>query len=130
MKTDNTIRLPSPTNSTEQGPVVVYEKDNLKVKYDCNDNEKKWVEISFSEVLTYQFIQIACCQSEHIVDNNSIMVYDDTPFLLQARKIWEESVGWQDWQKKQGGASRFKLYRLYFDDEGCLDVIAAQCKVN
>jgi hypothetical protein len=130
MKAYNTVKLTSPTNSTEQGPSIIYEKDNLTVRYDCNDSAKKWAEVSFAEVLAYQFLQISCCQAEHIIDSKSITVFDDSIFLIQTLKVWEETVGWQDWQKEKGGALRFKHYRFYFDDEGCLDVIAARCKVN
>jgi len=42
---------------------------------------------------------------------------------------WQERVGHYEWEEKKGGSGRFQHFTLYFDDAGCIDVIAADVQV-
>lgn len=124
------IKLPFSTSAVEKGPIVVFENDILHIKYDSVNQYGlvNWVDITFQEVLFMQFSQIACCKEEQIINSDSICCYTDTKLLIDMLDEWEDSVGWQEWQQKQGGAGRFKHYRIFFDDVGCIDVISSQIR--
>lgn len=53
----------------------------------------------------------------------------DSKWLSEVLARWNESVGWIDWHKQQGGASRFRHFSLFFDDAGCINTIAASCEI-
>jgi hypothetical protein len=130
MESINKISLPFRTNALEDGPVITFRDDHLVMKYDNCEHDMVWIKIDFTEVLKYCYTQMCCCQAEQLVGSDSIVVCTNSMILNDAIKEWEISVGWQEWQKKKGGASRFKHYRIFFDDVGCFDVIASDYKVK
>jgi hypothetical protein len=127
-----TIELLSPTNRTVEGPRLRHDQDRLVVEYDCqgDDGAVEWRRIVFGEVLTLKYRQVSCCSEKSVIGASQVRSTNESSELAAALERWNESVGWQEWHQKRGGGSRFKHYTLFFDDAGCLDVIAASCDVE
>lgn len=127
----NGMQLLSPTNRTVEGPRLQLNRDRLVMEYDCqgDDGSIEWRKIVFGEVLAVEYQQESCCTEDSIIGADEIRSTAQSPLLAEVLKRWSESVGWQDWHQKQGGTSRFKHFTIFFDDVGCVNVIAATCNV-
>ena len=125
------IQLSRPTNRTLEGPRLRLDRNQLIVEYDCqaDDGSVEWSKIVFGEVLAAEYRQNVCCDADSIIDAREVRSTTEPSRLAEVLKVWNESVGWQEWQQKQGGASRFKHFTVFFDDAGCVDAIAASCDV-
>jgi hypothetical protein len=123
------IELSYPTNRTIEGPKLSQFRDSMVVEYDCqqDDGSVVWARIAFAEVLASEYRQISCCTEDSIVGFREIRVANQSSWLSGILHRWSESVGWQDWQKQQGGASRFKHFTIFFDDACCMSVVARSC---
>jgi hypothetical protein len=126
------IQLLSPTNRTVEGPWLQQEGDRLIVEYDyqADDGSIEWRKIVFGDILAVEYRQVSCCDDNSVIGAREIRSSAQSPRLAEVVKRWNESVGWQDWHQKQGGASRFKHYTIFFDEAGCVDVIAASCELT
>jgi hypothetical protein len=126
------IQLPHPTNRTMDGPLFRQERNRLVVEYDFqfDNGTVQWTTLTFLDVLAVEYRQSACCAAESVVSAREMHSVGDSRWLSEILAIWTESVGWQDWHKRQGGASRFKHFSLFFDDAGCVSVIAAFCEIG
>lgn len=131
MNSDN-IALSLPTNRTGKGPTLHKDRDGLVLAYDCesDDGTVKWAEVVFAEVLIFDFRDSSCGRADDVIDPHTIRCQHQSEYLAEAVALWQESVGWQEWQKKRGGAQRFKHYTVYFDDAGSVDVVASRCEVR
>lgn len=127
--TANAIQLPQPTNRTAKGPRYRSEGQRIVVEYDYEPDGGSlvWSEVAFDEVLTFSFKQVACCHAADIVSSTEVAQLNDSTLLRDTIARWQESVGWQEWQTKQGGMARFKHFKMFFDEAGCIDVVAAAC---
>src|SRR5215831_10375384 len=74
--------------------------------------------------------QMACCEAEHIIGYQTLQRFRESKWLASILKVWQEAVGWQQWQQQQGGEKRFQHFRVFFDDAGCVDVIARSCDIE
>ena len=130
MNPDSFIALSKPTNRTVQGPLLNKTQDQLVVEYDfeMDGGELEWSRIIFQEVLVFEFRDSACCRADDVV--NGIRRSDESTFLRDILRRWQETVGWQDWQQEKGGAERFKHFTMYFDDAASLNVIASSCRIE
>lgn len=126
------IPLPRPTSATVKGPTVQFEPPTLMVAYDYerDDGVIAWTRLVFNDVLAYAYRQIACCEAEHIIGSKAIQRFRASTWLAGLLTVWQEAVGWQQWQQQQGGAQRFQHFRVFFDDAGCVEVIARSCKIE
>ena len=125
-----TLRLRIPTNRTIEGPILKMTKDRLVVDYDFeqDDGLVQWGRLVFEDVLTFKYCDTTCSSPESVLPSTEIRVLDSSGYLDSARLRWSKSVGWQDWQKEMGGASRYRHFTLFFDDAGSLDVVAARLR--
>lgn len=107
------------------------ERDRLLLDYDCeqDDGAAEPARLIFEEVLAFEYRDSTSCQAEDVLPPTEIRILEQSRYLDSVRSLWEERVGWQDWQRQQGEATRFKHFTVYFDDVGCLHVIASHCKV-
>ena len=121
------FQLPLPTNRTITGPKFRKDGDQIVVEYDCqrDDGTVEWAQINFGEVLKFEYRQEACCRETDIVASHEVRVLEESQNLSQVLCRWQQSVGWQEWQQRQGSAERFKHFTVFFDDAGCIDVVAA-----
>jgi len=103
------IQLPHPTNRTTYGPLFRHERDQLVVEYDFqhDDGSVEWSSLIFLDVLAVEYRQFACCTEGSVIDARESLGTADSKWLSEVLTRWNESVGWIDWHKKQGGASRF-----------------------
>jgi|GEM_PF-2605026 len=122
------IDLKIPTDFTEKGPILSYSKDKLLIEYDYKNDDKtvSWSKIEFNDVLAVQVKNSACFEEEDVLSEKTMRCMSQSAWLSRIINLWKESVGWHDWQQKQGGAERYKHYTIYFPDAGCIDVIAAR----
>jgi len=131
-ETVDNIPLPRPTSATVKGPKLHFASPTLLVAYDYegDDGVIAWTRLVFNGVLAYEYHQMACCEAEHIIGYQHIQRFRASKWLARILKVWQEAVGWQQWQQQQGGEQRFQHFRVFFDDAGCVDVIARSCEIE
>jgi hypothetical protein len=124
------LRLSLPTSTTHEGPRFRGDSRQSVVEYDCqrDDGSTEWSAVVFEDVLQFEFRPAPCCAAEDVVGATEVRVQAKSSRLSTVLQRWQEAVGWQEWQQKQGGAARYKHFTMYFDDAGCIDVIAAACR--
>lgn len=129
---ESRIELPFPTNLTADGPIYRHSRSALTVEYDCvcEEDSPEWVQLVFDEVLALDYRQSICCRHSDILDARQMRVLSESPYRSDIVAQWQQAVGWQEWQQKQGGAARFKHFTLYFDDAGSINVVAASATVS
>jgi hypothetical protein len=125
------IQLPRATDRTMEGPRLRLDRSELIVEYDyeTDGGTVEWSRIIFGEVLAVNYRDGTCFTADSVVGFREVRALTSSTFLTEVLDRWNESVGWQEWQKKRGGSSRFRHFTICFDDDGCLDVIAASCDV-
>lgn len=106
--------------------------DQLIADYDHQDGDGKqvWSRLVFSDVLAVEYRQFAACRAEDITAPTEVQHIDESPWLSNVLDLWRESAGWQDWQRKLGGAKRFKQFTVFFDDAGSINVVATECRIT
>ena len=121
------IELPYPTSATIKGAIVVMAGDILELFYDYAglDAPPVWGRLRFREVLAYQWLSDVCCSAEHILRFDSMRASADSAWLTELLDRWDRLVEWRQYQEELGGRKRFRHYRVYFDELGCLDVVAS-----
>ena len=129
---ETVIPLPLPTNHTQVGPCITHKGNTLTIKYDYENDQGiiLWGEVVFEELLYFMFCDISCCHPSDIVSSNHIRKQEKTELLMSVLSRWSETVGWQEWQQKQGGQDRFRHFTIFFDDVGAINVIASKCSVQ
>lgn len=128
----NNIPLPRPTSATVNGPKLKFEGSSLVVEYDyeMDTGQIVWTRLIFDGVLAYEYRQASCCEAKNVISSQEVKRYTDSTWLSNLLAIWKQDVGWQKLQQQIGGEKRFNHFGVYFDDSGCLDVIAEYCKVE
>jgi hypothetical protein len=123
--------LPRPTNRTAEGPRFRGDANQTVVEYDYqrDDGARDWITVVFDDVLQFDFRPVPCCRAEDVVAATHVRVLAESERLSTTLNRWQESVGWQEWQQQQGGAARFRHFTMFFDDAGCIDVVAAACRL-
>lgn len=126
------VDLPWPTNATSEGPIFNSDGTSLAVTYDyqTEDGISEWTKVSFAEAIAFSYQQNVCCTAEEVIPSRVIRQYDDSEWLSSTVARWEKSVGWQGFQSQSGGGSRFRHFQVFFDDVGCLGVIASSCRIE
>lgn len=124
------LPLPLPTSATREGPRFRRDDHQLAVEYDwqMDDGSTRWSEVVFEDVLQFEFRPMPCCTADDVVGATEVRVGTTSQRLTTMLERWQKAVGWQEWQQKQGGSARYKHFTLFFDDAGCIDVIAAVCR--
>ncbi len=120
--------LPYPTSQTMTGPKLCLDSMILVVDYDFEqeDGFVKWIQVIFRDVLAFEYRQVTCCYVEDLDAYNKVVKYLDS-----------------DWQKKMLNRRRrflgnqvdetlnlYAHWRIYFDDAGCVDVVAQSFEVD
>lgn len=124
------LRLPLPTSRTQEGPRFRGDGRQAIVEYDYqrDDGSTEWSTVVFEDVLQFEFRPAPCCTAEDVVGATEVRVRTTSHRLTTMLERWQQAVGWQEWQQKQGGSARYKHFTMFFDDAGCIDVIAAACR--
>lgn len=119
-----------PTNTTQNGPHFRTEKSTVVVEYDAqlDDGSTHWGTVVFSDVLQFEFRSTPACAVDDVVGATEVRVLTASHLLGVMLDRWRETIGWQEWEQQKGGAARYKHFKMYFDDAGCIDVIAAECR--
>lgn len=115
-----------------EGPRLRLQPGELVVEYDyeTDGGAIEWHKITFGDVLAVNYRDGASCTGDSVVGYREVRSLTHSAFLAEVLSQWNVSVGWEEWQKKQGGSSRFRHFTICFDDDGCVDVIAASCDVG
>lgn len=129
MGTIREIGLPFPTSRTRSGPLVVLEPPELVVDYDCeeDDGTLRWARIRFSGVMAFEYRQEACCLASDIEAYNKMLEIRTSARLDDIRKRYER---YMLPQSRVVEASDFAQFLIYFDDSGCVDVIASSFQIE
>ena len=125
---ESNYQLIVPTNQTVTGPKFRNEGDQVIVDYDYerDDGSVMWSQITFKDVLAFEYRQDVCCRETDIPDGSSeVQVFEQSPYLSDVVGRWQEAVGWEDYQQQKGGAGRFKHFIVYFDNAASINVVAA-----
>ena len=125
------IQLPRATNRTRTGPRLAGGLGHVDVSYDfeADDGSIEWVTIRFQDVLQVELKPDVCCTVGDIVPSGELRVKTDGYRLSAVAGRWDERVGHHQWEQKKGGSGRFRHFTVYFDDAGCVDVVAATAEV-
>jgi len=126
------LKLNKPTNRTVSGPIIHNGRAELMVEYDYehDDGTIEWSKVFFGEVLAFEYSDISCCKAEFVASAERITVVPASDWLTDVLSNWQQLIGWQEWQQRQGGAKRFKHYSLFFDNAANLNVIASICLIS
>lgn len=119
----------APMNRTRRGPICRIQNDELLVDYDYEDEDgtASWSRLIFSGVLAIEYRQAVSCRSEDIASATEVRKLETSAWLSAVLDRWQDNVGWHELQKQFGGARRFKHYTAFFDDAGCVNVVATKC---
>jgi hypothetical protein len=128
----NSFLSVNPTNQTAHGPIGRFEGDELIVDYDYEgaDKNQKWSRLVFLDVIAVEYRQFAACRAEDLTSATEVHQIDDSAWLSNVLSLWRESVGWQKWQRKLGGARRLKQFTVFFDNAGSINVVATECRIT
>lgn len=123
-----TIVLKHPTSRTKDGPVIRLTPPNLSIKYDypTDDGSVNWVELFFQDVLASEYRQEACCTAEDLDAYNKLLKEGTSAWLSEMESRWSKFLGSQ----VRGKEFLYFHWRLYFDDVGCINIIAKSCQVS
>jgi|SRR5438445_9582247 len=128
-----TERLPLtiPTSRTLKGPIFRKQGDEVIVEYDCeeDDGSLKLSILVFHEPLDFEYRQISACSASDVSSSKEMLCLSQSERLIAIRDRWREFVGSDEWQAKQGGADRFRHFKIFFDDAGCIDVVASGFRI-
>jgi len=130
MSTKN-LALRTATNRTVKGPLFRKDGEGITVEYDCEDDDgsTRWSRVEFAEILDFEYRQASCCDAQDILGPKEMLCLDSSDRLTALLTRWQDSVGWQERNAKQGGSERFKHFKLFFDDVGCVDVVAGSVRI-
>jgi len=123
------IPLPLPTDSTVGGPIARLEPPNAVVEYDAEDDDGtlRWVRIRFVGVLTFDYRQEACCLVSDVEAYNCMLEVSSSPLLTDVRSRFTQRFGGLP---NVEDVREFGQFTLYFDDVGCVEVIAKSFEIE
>jgi hypothetical protein len=103
--------LPHKSQEFNEGPRIRLEMGQLAIAYDfeTHDGTYQWEEMSFSGVAAFAFTKAAHCREDQVG------AYDKL----------EEVVDSEWFRSLIGATSDLRHYRIYFDDVGCYELLAA-----
>jgi hypothetical protein len=129
MDTTREISLPLRTSRTRGGPLVRLEPPALVVDYNCeeDDGALRWARIRFSGVMAFEYRQEACCLASDVEAYNKMLEVRTSARLDDIRRCYERSV---PRESRVTEASEFAQFLIYFDDSGCVDVIASSFQLE
>ncbi len=121
--------LPYPTSATVEGPRLSGQGSVLTVEYDYTglDGAVVWTRLTFRGVLAFRYCDAACCTAEDVQAYNYLALRSDSEWLTQVRQLWVKSMAGQ---ATSGQAASYREWRMYFDDAGCVGVIAQSFEVG
>ena len=123
------IGLPLPTSKTVTGPKLRWDGQILAIEYDSerDDGQVEWAEIVFGEVLRFEYRQNSLCLADDVDAYNYLVRYAESALLNEALDKRTEFLGVSE---NTDGASPHSHWRIYFDDAGCVDVLAGWFKIE
>lgn len=121
--------LPWPTSQTITGPKLCLDSLKLIVDYDFEDDDgsAKWTQITFRDVLSFEYRQVACCCAEDLDAYNQIVRYLDSDWLKAMMHRWRRFLGDHASESQE---MSYAHWRMYFDDAGCVDIIARSFEIG
>lgn len=110
--------LPVPTDRTLgashidlRGSEAVFSYD-----YEADDGTVRVVELKFEGLQACRWVVHEYCQLTDLHDLSHAVEFEDSPWLRELRAL-RHPVPWD--------APELRHFSIYFDDRGCLDIIAA-----
>lgn len=121
------VKLSIPTDRTGGCPKLTLDDHRAAVAYDYehDDGAIVWSTIHFEEVLLLQYRANACNDEFDVLDSTQMRVSRDSQLLKAILSRWQDFVGSHEHQQRLGGSARFQHFTIFFDDGGCVDVIAS-----
>ena len=99
----------------------------MKTRTWTNPLNVEWTRVVFRDVLAFEYRQDACCQAEDLDAYNRVVKYLDSDWLEEMRN---RRAGVLGHQANQEPAASYAHWRIYFDDAGCIDVMARSFEVD
>jgi hypothetical protein len=111
MKTTHVWKLPCRSQEFNEGPLLRPGPDRLAIAYDCEteSGDYAWDEMTFTGLVAFTFTAAEHCTPEHVA------AYDEVQEVLDSQ--WGTNL--------RGVDPNVHHYRMYFDDVGCYEVLAA-----
>jgi hypothetical protein len=105
--------LPTPSQEFDQGPHILVSPGKVTLRWDFEDEsgEYAWSSAEFLGVEAVNFTGHDSCTPEQVQAYDRLVVIESSELLASLRGA---------------GAKFLRHYRIYFDEVGCLDVIAEE----
>ncbi len=112
------IGLPLPTSRIQHGPRLTYRADHLLVEWDyqADDGAIRWAAVAFDDVAVFKFRTNLYCLAEHVDAYHALIKLSDSDLLRMVEGTRTEGVP----------PVPRAHFRMFFDDGGCIDVIARE----
>jgi hypothetical protein len=81
----------------------------------------KWARVQFRDVLRFEYRQDAVCTASDVAAYRSMLMAEDSPVLSAARERYMAYLARPEAAEE---SRKFVQYTVYFDDSGCVEVIA------
>lgn len=121
--------LPRPTSATVSGPRLAYQERRLVVEYDYqrDDGVVEWCRVAFHGVATFEFRRDVCCTAEDIVSLTGVVRRQRSRWLAQTTRCLRTSLGPALSSEEEAS---YADWRIYFDDVGCVGVVAQSMEIG
>lgn len=128
------IDLPFSKNWTVEGPQVQISPGHIVIRYDYVPQEGKshWVTIKFNRVIAYRYMDETCCttSTEIITDGLVELDLDDSLWLRQLKERRDQFFVRGSVMHERYGQFDFHHYLLWFDEEGCYEIVARSYEIG
>ncbi len=123
------VKLPQATSRTTVGPKLQLSSSTLRLSYGCeqDDGALRWTHIIFHDVLKFEYRQEAVCGAEALDGYNQMAEYQESDWLRTTRARLTSFLGSQ---APEGQELLYVHWRIYFDDAGCVDVVAESFEIE
>ena len=107
--------MPHMSQEFERGPEVSLAGGKLTVRYDYEtvQGPYAWSGFAFDEVQAFEFVGERLCQEEQFAALDKVVEVTKSSWESRART-----------NVSTGHDARLRHYRIYFDDYGCLEILA------
>ncbi len=128
------IELPFSKNWTVHGPQMEIGPGRVIIRYDYapERDESHWITIEFARVIAFRYMDETCCIAplDIISDGLVELDLDDSSWLRQLRDRWDQYFVEGSAMHEMYGQFNFLHYGLWFDEEGCYEVVAQAYQIE
>jgi hypothetical protein len=121
-KLKEVLSLPMSTGEADAGPILEYRPDQLWVTYDAEDSSggTVWTTVLFRDAQAFKFTPEVGCTPIMIKAYSRVCEFEQSD--------WKRDI--QETNPSLELPASVRHFVLYFDDHGCLEVLAAEVSLD